>query len=277
MQFHAFTVGAGIVYNFSRVFHEVAEKMGVTEWLKVEPDDVEENEKIKAYASRDSKVFRKVFEYVKNNPRKASPELNAFLGILGGLGPIKKKDIEIGLYTTDTGIGHFCGRILYEYLREEGYRLVSEPTVIRKWGWGPVFFDESLSEVMDKIARVIYSKKKQGYITCLNATGGFKPETGFAIIAALLVEADYIYYIHEKFKQPVILPNPPLSLKKEYLEILKRFQQPIYIGDARNILQQLIPIGDPVQILVERKLLQTKNGTVTLRNWVKILLKILEQ
>ncbi|MEM4650566.1 MAG: putative CRISPR-associated protein [Pyrobaculum sp.] len=56
--------------------------------------------------------------------------------------------------------------------------------------------------------------RREERLTYVVATGGFKPESTFAVIAAYLAGAHGAVYIHETFKDVVELPIPPSSWRK---------------------------------------------------------------
>ncbi|MGB9705626.1 MAG: putative CRISPR-associated protein, partial [Pyrobaculum sp.] len=47
------------------------------------------------------------------------------------------------------------------------------------------------------------------------ATGGYKPESTFAVIAAYIAGAVGVMYVHESFQEVVMLPMVPLQLREE--------------------------------------------------------------
>ena len=263
-EFHAVTVGAGIVINASKRIKELENTL--RNWLSITPGDPEEAEII-GRARKGDPIFDKILDLVTKEPKPMSPELNALISYVEASPKLAYEDIEVGLYTTDTGVGWFTGMILYYTLRELGFKPVSQPTRIKGWGWGPEFLDETLKDVLDKISRVLNSKRKQGYRVYLNATGGFKPEVTFATLAALFVEADGVYYIHETYRKIVLLPAIPLSIKPSYLSYLKKIEEPVPIDYLKH---QDVPIDE----LERRTLVEKKGGVVKLRKWVEILLDL---
>jgi len=56
--------------------------------------------------------------------------------------------------------------------------------------------------------------RREGRLTYVVATGGYKPESTFAVTAAYVVGAHGVVYVHETFKDVVELPILPLRLEK---------------------------------------------------------------
>ncbi len=146
------------------------------------------------------------------NIREYSAELNAFLGYL----ELRFKDLDwkermkkvrkVYLLHTDTALG----RTVAESLRDVLKRLGCESVELRELeGFYERDFERGLKDLMDEIRNIV--RKHKGEEILLNPTGGFKPESGaMAVIAA---ENDLTaYYIHETFKEAVIIP-PARELK----------------------------------------------------------------
>ncbi|MEM3997507.1 MAG: putative CRISPR-associated protein, partial [Pyrobaculum sp.] len=50
-----------------------------------------------------------------------------------------------------------------------------------------------------------------GRLPYVVATGGFKPESTFAVLAGFLAGAVGAFYMHESFREVVVLPHIPLA------------------------------------------------------------------
>ena len=260
-ELHLFTVGVSILQNFAK--SEVGKSFKGSEgWYRFPPDSPEQ-QKFISWARRGERVFEEVLRFVDEDPRRASAELNAFYRFENLRG---KGDREIALYETDTGTGLFCARVIKAHLESRGYR-VREPIVVKGFGQGYDFFEEALASIMDALTKTI---GRGDYRVYLNATGGFKPETTFAVITALLHGVRAVYYVHESFQEVVILPAPPLQIEATYLEKLKQLgvegKQKYLLMDAFGWSEILI------NELVERQLVELKTGKVIPRRWVQPLL-----
>jgi len=260
--FHVVTVGTAILLNFARTFKDEAEELKISSWGRLPPDH-DDQKKAEASAHRGSKVFDRLLEYVNSDPYSASAELNAFYRFTDLYGPSRIEDIEIGLYTTDTGTGYLCGRIVYEHLKSRGY-YVNEPVRVRGFGLGASLFDEALSNLIDKIAGVVKSKKNAGYRVYVNATAGFKPETSFATIISMVMGADKVYYIHESFREVVALPLLPITVKEEFLSLIDRIYPHISLADLKDIIGY-----ERIKELEERGVIIIREGRVEPRPWIR--------
>ncbi|HDD35616.1 MAG: hypothetical protein B6U95_06545 [Thermofilum sp. ex4484_82] len=268
-EYHIITTGISLIINFIKnpKNARTVKKYKMMEWLKIEPEEKIEKT-IKNHTRKTSKLYKKLLTFLEENPYKASAETNSLLRYCDFLG-VKYENITAKIYTTDTAIGYFAGRIIHDYLTKQKFELDGKPEKIKYFGWGASFFDNALVEVLDKITKTLAKAQKQGYITVLNATGGFKPETTFAVIAALLSDVDKIYYIHETFKEIVVLPGLPLTIKKEYLKTLRKFKKPVEKWYA--IEHMLIPEIEIIK-LKEKGLLKEKIEKLETREWIKKLL-----
>ena len=269
-EFHIFTVGVSILQNSSSYLKDRGYEDAAS-WSRLSPTD-EMQRKLEGWAYKGAEPFKLVCDLVKSDPKGKSAELNAFLAYLDS-NPVTKDSVEIGLYTTDTGNGWFCGMVLYEVLKEMGFT-VNEPVRVKHFGLGPSFLQDALAELMDKIARVVVSKKEQGLRVCLNATGGYKPEVTFAVITSLALGVDRVYYIHEGFRDLVVLPSPPLTLRKEVVEKLRMlFENPE--GLPKHLLiENLGWKVEEIDDLIFDGLVEERDGIVKLRRWVRKLMEL---
>lgn len=96
---HLVTVGASIISNYLR------EKRGDPICNVLSNDSL-----LLKHATDSSKVFMKVYEYLKSDPRKASPEINAMWKYID-----RGLVSQVYLYHTDTGAGKFCAEILKKF------------------------------------------------------------------------------------------------------------------------------------------------------------------
>jgi CRISPR/Cas system-associated protein Csm6 len=70
-----------------------------------------------------------------------------------------------------------------------------------------------------RLAQVVKSDvveaRRGGRLPYVVATGGYKPESTFAVIAAYIAGAVGVMYVHESFQEVVMLPMVPLQLREE--------------------------------------------------------------
>ncbi len=253
---HLVTVGAGIVNNYLR------DNPSDLEFKRVCLNDKE----LFKRASEVFPVFQRVYSYLCKNPRRASPEVNAMWKYLER-GLVN----QVYLYHTDTGVGKFCAELLRKYFREEHN---IETYVVKLEGFGLVFEEgltSLLDKVVDKIRKLTLSPLVRVY---LNATGGFKPENAILVLAASLMNVKTIYYMHEKFKEPIELPIFPLTIKEEYLKILKQINEYEKMHGFSIKIELIKKIGEAkLNELKERNLIVEENGRIKLRKWMKVMLK----
>lgn len=255
---HLVTVGAGIISNYLR------EKRGDPICNVLSNDSL-----LLKHATDSSKVFMKVYEYLKSDPRKASPEINAMWKYID-----RGLVSQVYLYHTDTGAGKFCAEILKKFLREE---LHIETYVIKVNGFG-LDFEEGLANLLDKIVSKLHKLSKTPIAeTYLNATGGFKPENSILVIAASLLNIKTIYYMHEKFKEPIELPILPLTISRKHLEKIKwiRKQEKQHGFALKKEFTEKYSEKE-LEELKNKKLIIEENGKIKLRKWTKTIIKIMK-
>jgi CRISPR/Cas system-associated protein Csm6 len=84
-----------------------------------------------------------------------------------------------------------------------------------------VDFHEGLLQLARAVGNDVKKARREGRLTYVVATGGFKPESTFAVIAAYLAGAHGAVYIHETFKEVVELPMLPLQLRQVLAKFAK--------------------------------------------------------
>lgn len=267
MQVHVFTVGTSVLRNIAgdRVAG-VLRRAGVDPSVaySLHPEDPAQA-RLEELAE-DERVVGEVAGRVVENPRAYSAELNAFMAFVEerGLGG----GLSVVLLHTDTGSGLFSSRVLGEALRRMGYG-VERSVRVAGFGLGAERMMEALANLMDEMAGV--KLRHGGSRLYLNATGGYKPESAFAVVSALLLGYNAAYYIHEAFRGLVVLPSPPLELRGDYRRrlgaLLGLGSAPLsYLFDNEGWGQA------DVEDLVERGLVALEGGVVRLREWVRVLL-----
>ncbi|CCC81876.1 putative CRISPR-associated protein [Thermoproteus tenax] len=157
-----------------------------------------------------------LLSYALENPRRASAELNTLLA-LRSRWPALFARPQLVLYSTDTEEG----RRVADVIASAAGQLLSaraEVKVVPKLG---LDFHEGLLNLAVQIARDVREARRRGALPYVVATGGFKPESTFAVIAAYLAGAVGVAYIHESFREAVVLPMVPLDLA----EAVKKFHR----------------------------------------------------
>ena len=268
---HLVTVGTSTVRNASsndKVEEDVRKELA--SWTRAGPGsdmDLEAGKK----AVPGSKEFDAVLGFVASSPRRASAELNAFIGYLEylyrrGVRGIRHHIILLG---SDTGVGWFSTRILEEYLKDmvgqdlynvwgiEGH-VIEEVTARRIEKLG-VDFSEGILNLIAGIKNTVLKSANRYDRILANLTGGFKPESAAVLVAAGLIGIDAVYYIHEVMRDIVELPVIPLNVD----------------DDARKLLLNALNdnIGLAEKRLLDKLGLPVMNGKIS--PWAKRLLELL--
>jgi len=257
---HLVICGTSIIDNYSRTTSSDEDK-------RICEDDRELRER----SSPANQFFIKVYDYLKRDPWKASAELNAMKRYLE-----KGLVDEVYLYYTDTGRGKFCATILEKYLRD-----VYTPRRIESYkveGFGiKEFFEDGLVNLLDKLMSKIQNLITAGHKIYLNATGGFKPENAITVIVASLLNINEIYYIHERFIEPIKLPILPITINPKYTKLLKELYEDHKLhGFTPKTRIEKNYGSEMVDELKERNLVKEENGKIILRKWTEIMLKYMK-
>lgn len=267
---HVIATGTSILRNFEFRFRGRAEELGVEGWFRLPPDDPRQDVAWGvARAGRGDEVYRALSDYLRSDPRGASAELNAFLRYVSLSNHVPPGEVGVLVYSTDTGTGYLCARLIHEYLVGEGYAaLTPEPVRVEGLGTSEESLDDGLANLLDKVVSVIREEVAKGVKVYVNATAGFKPETTFLTMAAALAGAAATYYIHEAFREVIELPLPPLTVDPKIKQLISKvgpegMNVTEYEETARNL-------GINPQELLEKKLL-ILTDKVRLRKWLTLL------
>lgn len=261
-EFHAILCGTSLLTNFGKT--EDAKKLDMIEWARLNPTDIKQIE-IEKLAHKGDKRFDILYEFLTNNPKANSAELNTFIRFC----ELYNAEREALLYCTDTGTGVLCANVIHEYLQNSNYaRMVSEPQRL-KYFKSSEEFDDALVDIIERLTKIIINKKRQGFKVHINASGGFKPESTYAVIAALLSGADSIYYRFETFRDLIKLPAIPLKLNiEEHKRLIEELR------DSKKPLDTLLEEGferDYIDRLKEIGFIEMDGIYVRLRRWLKYL------
>ena len=174
-------------------------------------------EKLKAGELDKEELLAKLLDFVSKDPKRASAELNTCLDLLEeGRG----RQQYVYLLHSDTEVGKLCAGILRDYLvkisRESYGRKIAvrAPIQIKRLG-DQERFGEGLANLFERVVMITKRHKEEGDVVFIHATGGFKPETAVAVMAANLpVVGAPVFYLHEHFKKIVRLPAMPVMLRR---------------------------------------------------------------
>ncbi|ALL01389.1 putative CRISPR-associated protein [Pyrodictium delaneyi] len=163
-----------------------------------------DEEKCRRCMSGDTPARRAVELVLYAEPYTASAELNAARWRLGSP-PRCPGGVFFVLYASDTIAGQLAAEILRGYLEDIGCRARVE--VVK--GLGQELW-EGIAELARRIICHTDCLAARGCRVYVNPTGGFKPESAAAVLAAGLAGATAAYYVHEAMREPVFIPFPPL-------------------------------------------------------------------
>ena len=161
---------------------------------------------------------------LSSSPYTMSAELNAMKWVLeDGCRDVRR----IVLYASDTIPGMKCAELLKSYLEtrcraEIAVRVVKG--LAREMWLG-------ISNLGKHIVDDVVEARRAGLDVYINLTGGFKPESGIALLAAAVSGANAVYYIHESFRDVVWLPIPPLRVDRARLESVLKLLEHIARSD----------------------------------------------
>ena len=202
---HIILVGASILAN--------ARRSGVIEF-----DLPALEEGLREGRIRRDDLFGDILRFVSSDPRRASAELNTCMDLVVD-GYRRGLQQWVYLLHSDSRVGELCAEILKEFLenfsRERLDRRLSilKPMKIDHLG-DPDRFGDGLADLFKTIIDIISYHKAQGDRVFVHATGGYKPETAVAILAANSPMCGApVFYVHEHFNRVVRIPAMPLSFR----------------------------------------------------------------
>lgn len=255
---HIVTVGTSVLRNAVQrgaLPPEILSK--VKAWAQAPPlskDDVEAGEA----ARRGGEEFRALLQLLASEPRVYSAELNAMWPYLE-----RKSVSAAALLASDSGASHLCASLLEEYLRGSGVEC--EVHRVPELGRS---FETGLYNLLDAVVSLSAKYRGRGLSVYLNVTGGFKLETAVLYLAASLVGADRVYYIHEAMREVVELPALPLTVDSRFAEALKKLAPEVERSGAERIVGR-----EFLKALEQKGLVEALGTRVRPRRWVALLLR----
>ncbi len=205
--FFGVTVGASLVANASK-------KGLLPEGLdKLRPDDPRQEELRRA-------PREPLIEYAAQNPRECCAELNTIAAVLEKW-PWMGSDLRFSLYASDTGQGVLAADVIGAAICRVARGKCGGSVKVVKGLGREEEFGRSLLELAAAIKEDFAAARREGRLAYLIASGGFKPESTFAVLAAYLAGAVGVFYIHETFRKLVELPMIPLQLKGVVVEFAR--------------------------------------------------------
>jgi putative CRISPR-associated protein (TIGR02619 family) len=219
--FHIITVGNSIITNYQK--HTGDETIKKLKTSSQEWKDLLDN----------SQFLNEIFNFLKENPRENSAEVNSFEGYC------EKKEIKVNkencliyLTGTKTSVNEIAVRTLERYFKEKVTLL--NPKEISGYFWEKEIdekiavdeFSRGISELLDTLLKVAMKKKEEGYEVVFNPTGGMKPHVITCALAGFMTGSE-IYYIHEEFEKKDIVILPPLLYlpRGREIELMKEIRK----------------------------------------------------
>ncbi len=180
------------------------------------------------------------------DPRSMSAELNAMYPWLEMCQKRKKGcPTKVYLIHSETGAGEAVAEILASYLEDK--KIDVDVQMIHYLG-NPQKLPEGLIELARTLRNISERHTSINECILVNPTGGFKVESGYAILA-LQARALAAYYIHETFKNVVLLPFKGLMYHPALRAILKKVRcDDLWcslgsVSEVKCLVDALEPIG----------------------------------
>lgn len=157
---------------------------------------------------------RPLVEYAAGNPEECCAELNTVVKAARRWEKLFSEDVAASIYASDTEQGRFISKILREALcRVLNARSCTAAVKVVEGLGAEEEFKTALLRLAAAIRSDFTAARREGRLAYLVASGGFKPESTFAVIAAYIAGANGIFYVHESFQKLVDLPMLPLQIK----------------------------------------------------------------
>ncbi|GEM_PF-1077632 len=122
---------------------------------------------------------------------------------------------------SETEESELCAQALVNYYQNRGFPSEAEKIEGLNYREG-IFCSRGLRALVSKLVEVIEEKRKKGYEVLINATGGFKAESAYALLVGMLFRVP-VYYIHEVFQNVVEMPVVPVSWDYSFLAEYEEF------------------------------------------------------
>ncbi|MEM2075734.1 MAG: putative CRISPR-associated protein [Zestosphaera sp.] len=223
---HVISVGTSILRNFSRDRKNLCEELGICDWGFIGFDHPEQQRAL-SVARRGDPIFNALYEYISEDPRRASAELNAFLRAVSLFNHSPREDVGVYVFSSDSGTGYLCASLIHEFLHNLNYLMLSkDPIRIEGLGKNILSFEDSLVDLIEKVVTKILEWNSKGIKVYLNLTGGFKPESTYLALAGALAGAQRAYYIHETFDEVVTVPLLKLAVDYRLANLVKKLRDP---------------------------------------------------
>lgn len=204
------TVGTSILSN-------AGSRLGdpfLKELATISPEDPRQSEVEKVDVGR-------LVNFAVAEPERCCAELNTFVKFIKKWPHLISKCRAV-FYTSDTNNGRLAARAVSKawHAVAQQFRINCEVDVREIHGLGRDF-TQSLAELAAQLVREVKCERARGRLVYVVATGGFKPESTFAVLSAYLAGATGVLYIHESFRDLVELGPLPLKLSDDLVKYAK--------------------------------------------------------
>ncbi len=260
---HIVPVGTSLLGNFARspVGSSVVRGFGVDGWDRFSPDDPRQEVVCGSFEPlRDH-----LLDFVRSTGEVASAELSSLMRAVRGLG-CDPSSTRVILYATNTCTSKLAMSVIAGYLKELGFA-VREHVIQSARSEDEL--EIAMTEVVERAISEALRMAERGYQVCVNATPGFKVESAYLTVAALLAGLNCVYYMHEAFKDVVYMPVPPLQLKEDYRRAILELEKPITRREAEEKLGRTM-----LEELIYRRLVEEREGLVRARPWALRIAKL---
>lgn len=162
-------------------------------------------------------------DFIREDPRKASAELNAFFRFVEKANQSPPNAVGVHLLSTDTVESLLAGRAIKEYLLSKGYAVApGSPEPVQGLGVAEDVFDVGLANLVEAFFRAVNRvlEENPGARVYLNLTGGFKAEASVLVLAGAIAGASAAYYIHENFREVVTVPLIPIKISDDVADLV---------------------------------------------------------
>ena len=162
--------------------------------------------------------------FIGKDPRRASAELNTIFPLLE---ENKQHQHRVYLLHSDTEEGRLCAGALEQFISGLGLRAHACCVEVKELG-SPENFTRGLANLLEQVVNLIRRHYAEGDRVFVHASGGFKPETTMAFLAANLPTTGApVFYVHESFREMIRLPALPVWPRKrrKFVELMNRMCQ----------------------------------------------------
>lgn len=165
-----------------------------------------------------SEALQRIQRYVKDQDANhteatCSAEIKSILAMAKKRGD---NPVALTLLATATAESSLCAIALREYFRA-AFSVEPQLRIVDGMDYGhPEHFERTgIREFLQQLRVSIDAARNDGLEPVLNATPGFKAESGLALLLAQLMGVT-VFYLHELMDRVVVLPSLPLTITPEF-------------------------------------------------------------